>query len=66
VIAPALVIVALATAAQTTTPAANTTTAAESPWTLREQLQIPAMTTEDVVWNSPKPVLVIPAGRTAS
>ena len=49
VIAPALVIVALATAAQTTTPATNTTTAAESPWTLREQLQIPAMTANHVV-----------------
>ena len=31
-IAPALVIVALATAAQTTTPGTNATTAAESPW----------------------------------
>ena len=48
-IASALVIVALATAAQTTTPATNTTTAAESSWTLREQLQIPAMTANHVV-----------------
>ena len=49
-IASALVIVALSTAAaQTATPATNTTPAAENPWKVREQLQIPAMTANHVV-----------------
>jgi hypothetical protein len=50
VIAPPLVLVALAAAAaQTATTTTSTTAATESSWTLREQLQIPAMTANHVV-----------------
>lgn len=45
-IAPAFVIVALAAAAA---QAGTTTAPPESPWTVREQLQIPAMTANHVV-----------------
>ena len=49
-IAPTVVIVALAAAAtQPATTTTNTTPAPESAWTMREELQIPAMTANHVV-----------------